>query len=314
MDTPINNAVPYPINTNDPVLRNDIPNATFSKLEFPTKKPFDIKVTLKELEPNDPPIEHQWRVFQTDITPYSLELTVRGGTIEGTSDITAEEKEIDVPVQETSIWCKITLNDLGDATKGEIDYGDEVPEDTPTEIYRLIAEIINRYPNDDFFPSIRQIQFEPIRILKTEGEIIYHPWKVTYGGSEVPEGAEEGAEPVPKWNYAGGEIYTQGTMQTVADGTLSGAGPFVVLSFVRDIETREINPYSAEVTLRSTVPDSDYYSQYRVLAKINAPSSLEVLQLQFEEIRIYEELVIENGEFKLQGYEVSHRNNYQPPT
>ena len=133
----------------------------------------------------------------------------------------------------------------------------------------------------------------------------YHPWKVTVGG--IVEGVQQ-------WNYAGGEIYTQGTMQTVAGGTLSGAGSFVVLSFDRDIDTREIDPDSAEVTLKTTVPDSDYNTQYRVLAKINTPSSLEVLQLQFEEIRIYEELVVENGEFKLQGYEVSHRNNYQPPT
>ena len=137
-----------------------------------------------------------------------------------------------------------------------------------------------------------------------------HPWKVTYAGSDTPEGAE----PVPQWGYKGGDIYTQGTMQTVADGTLSGEGEFVVLSFDRDLDTREIVPASAEVTLKTTVPDSDYNTQYRVLAKVTSEPSPTVLQLQFEEIRIYEELVIENGEIKLQGYEVSHRNNYQPPT
>jgi len=136
-----------------------------------------------------------------------------------------------------------------------------------------------------------------------------HPWKVTNGGS---------VEDVQQWNYAGGEIYTQGTMQTVTDGTLSdddaiGEG-FIVLAFDRDSSTREIVADSAVVTLEETVPNSNETTQYRVLAKVNSAEPVEILQLQFEELRIYEELVVENGALKLQSYEMSHRNNYNLPT
>jgi len=175
MDTPINNAVPYPINTNDPVLRNDIPNATFSKLKFPTKKPFNIGVTLAP-EPTAFPIEHQWRVFQSDtVDEVNAELKVREGTVEWGNTIVAEEFIFTAPTEEESIWCEITIDGSGNATKAEINHGKEIPEDTTTIIYHVIAEIYKRYPDGDFFPAIRQIQFEPIRRVG-EG---YHPFKIT---------------------------------------------------------------------------------------------------------------------------------------
>jgi hypothetical protein len=150
-----------------------------------------------------------------------------------------------------------------------------------------------------------------------EGDSIHHPWKVTNGGLVAPEGGEEGAEPVQQWNYVGGEIYTQGTKQTVVDGIVSdgdaiGAG-FIVLAFDRDPSTREIVADSAAVTLEETVPDSDYTTQYRVLAKVNSDYDNPVTQYQFEEIRIFEDLAVVNGEFQLIGLEMSHRNYYDLP-
>ena len=141
-----------------------------------------------------------------------------------------------------------------------------------------------------------------------EGGSVHHPWKVTNGGL---------VDDIQRWSYVGGEIYTQGVKQTVFDGSVSdddeiGAG-FIVLAFDRDPSSREIVADSAVVTLEETVPDSDYNTQYRVLAKVNSADDNPVTQYQFEEIRIFEDLAVVNGEFQLVGLEMSHRNYYELP-
>lgn len=140
------------------------------------------------------------------------------------------------------------------------------------------------------------------------GDSIHHPWKVTKG--DLVEGVQQ-------WDYVGGEVYTQGTLQTVIDGSVSdvnGVGTgFIVLSFDRNSSTREIVADSAEVTFEEIVPDSDYNTQYRVLAKVNSADTNPVTQHQFEEIRIFEDLAVVNGELQLVGLEMSHRNYYNLP-
>lgn len=175
MDTPINNSVPYPINTNDPVLRNGIPDATFSKLKFPHRRAFNIGIALAP-EQAAFPIEHQWRVLQSDVIEEKNQLTVRKGNVEWGGNVVAEELTFDAPTEEETIYCEITLDGSGNATGAVIDHKkiDEVPEDSPTKIHHVIAEIYNRYPEQDFFPAIRQIQFDPIRRVG-EG---YHPFKI----------------------------------------------------------------------------------------------------------------------------------------
>lgn len=140
------------------------------------------------------------------------------------------------------------------------------------------------------------------------GDSIHHPWKVTDGGL---------VDGIQQWDYVGGEIYTQGAMQTVIDGTVSdvdaiGDG-FIVLAFDRNPSTREIVADSAEVTFEAVVPNSDYTTQYRVLAKVSIVGDNPVTQHQFEEIRIFEDLAVVNGEFQLVGLEMSHRNYYELP-
>jgi len=129
----------------------------------------------------------------------------------------------------------------------------------------------------------------------------YHPWKVT------PQNSGE----LASWDVVGGTVYTQGTPFPVADDNIVGEYGYIVLKIEREFDSREIT--TAVLSLETTIPDSTYAYQYRPIASVNSSAVNPVTQYQFEEMRIYEELVLENGEFKLQGYEVSHRNNYYPP-
>jgi len=140
---------------------------------------------------------------------------------------------------------------------------------------------------------------------------LYHPWKVTDGGVDPED------DTLHTWNYVGGTVYAcgQGADITVADGSVDTSVPaadvpgFVVLVITRDDATREL--LTATVEFTETVADSDYTTQYRVLAEVGY--DVPVLQLQFEEMRIWEDLAVVNGEFNLLGLELSHRNTYEPP-
>jgi len=129
----------------------------------------------------------------------------------------------------------------------------------------------------------------------------YHPWKVT---------AQNSGE-LASWDVAGGTVYTQGNQFPVADDNFVGEYGHIVLKIDRNLNDREIT--SASLSFEPTIPTSSYDSQYRLIATVNSSADRKITQYQFEEMRIYEELIVENGEFKLQGYEVSHQNNYEPP-
>jgi hypothetical protein len=136
--------------------------------------------------------------------------------------------------------------------------------------------------------------------VSESGEKSHHPWKVIHAGGG-------------DWDYVGGDVYFcgQGATINIPDGTVNGTAGFVLLHITRDSSTRE--GLTADVIWSATVPDSDYVDQYRVLAYVHPTGPHKVTQHQFEEIRLFEELVIINGAFALQTYEISHRNNYDPP-
>jgi hypothetical protein len=69
----------------------------------------------------------------------------------------------------------------------------------------------------------------------------------------------------------------------------------------------------ATVVWAASVATSDETTQYRALAKLDPDEYPSILQLQFEEIRIWELMIVENGEFALMGAEMSHRETYAPP-
>ena len=140
------------------------------------------------------------------------------------------------------------------------------------------------------------------------GQGVCHPWKVTIGNLTDPEDPE-----TQGWDYTGGTVHLcgQGPDIVVADGTVTGSSGYVLLHITRDSSTRE--GLTAEVIWSATIPLSDYNDQYRVIAQVNPGYDCEVVQHQFEEIRLFEELVVINGAFALQAYEISHQNNYAPP-
>jgi hypothetical protein len=127
-----------------------------------------------------------------------------------------------------------------------------------------------------------------------------HPWLVTLG-------EDEGT-----WDVVGGEVYTQGGLITVADTTIIGGLGFAVLEITRNTVSRGITGASI-LWVAADPDDSTEATQYRVLAKLDPDEFPSILQLQFEEIRIWELMIVENGEFALMGAEMSHRNTYAPP-
>jgi hypothetical protein len=156
------------------------------------------------------------------------------------------------------------------------------------------------------------------------GETIRHPWKVVADGLGEPP--EEGV-PLRRWAYTGGVIHTnQGDWVTIPDGTVEGNDGGIYIEIMRDADSREIT--SAVVSFIETEPISDNVTQYRAIAQIigepppdplpdpppTTPPNATILQLQFEEIRLREELVIDSGEFALDVFELSHRNSYALPS
>jgi hypothetical protein len=127
------------------------------------------------------------------------------------------------------------------------------------------------------------------------GETIYHDWKVT---------ASAGS-----WDVAGGTVYSQGAPINVEDTFVVGSAGYVLLKITRNASTREMT--SAVIEFSAAIPTSDSTYQYRALAYVIADEP--VTQYQFEEIRIFEDLAIVNGEFQLVGLEMSHREYYTPP-
>jgi hypothetical protein len=134
------------------------------------------------------------------------------------------------------------------------------------------------------------------------GETINHPWKTTYEGE---------VEDVGQWEVIGDDVYIQNTAIAVATTTVAGDAGFVYLKIERDSATRA--GIDATIEFDTTMPTSDEQYQYRAIAAVDKTATPPVFQLQFEEIRIFEELIVENGAMKLQAYEMSHRNNYDLP-
>jgi hypothetical protein len=144
---------------------------------------------------------------------------------------------------------------------------------------------------------------EPAFYYTADGSNVHHPWKVSFASNNEDE--------TKSWKVVGGTVYTQGSPITVEDTEITGDAGYILLKIVRDGDSREMT--EAVVEFAATVTESDYSNQYRVLAYVDSEGDNQVTQYQFEEIRIFEDLAIVNGEFQLVGLEMSHRNYYAPP-
>jgi hypothetical protein len=270
---------------------------------------------------------HQWLTKR-----YNSEFYVQGGTIIHPDDtIAVEGHSFNTPSQPYYVYCEIELDGSGKPVNGVIKDNPaniNLPDDTDIKINIKLAELFNGHakPNEGFYPLVRQLRFEPIRIEGSLNSLNLHPWKVTYGGKTE---AEENS-----WIINLDTIHTCGQgddFEVIDDDEVLGDSGYVVVKITRGSSSREVT--EAKVEFLETLTNSDYNNQYRVLAKVDAgtPETEEpgpnpgdppviipavppsIIQYQFEEIRLFEELVIINGAFALQVYEISHQNNYELP-
>lgn len=136
-----------------------------------------------------------------------------------------------------------------------------------------------------------------------------HYWKVTLDGETAVPGTF-------KWIVAGNNVFTQGmTGSFTLLEEVEGAGiGYILLKITRDTASREATAF--ELVFSAAVTTSTEAIQYRPIALVNPDGDEgvdQVVQMQFEEIRIWELMIVQNGEFELMGAEMSHRNTYVPP-
>jgi hypothetical protein len=151
---------------------------------------------------------------------------------------------------------------------------------------------------DEVPGATQQHQQRRLRVVGGgSGSDIAHEWKVRF--------VEDGL-----YSVAGGTVYSQGDPITLSDNSVSIESGFIYLKIERDEVTREL--FDLTIESGSTMPSSTQQFQYIALAIVGGfPDP--IIQLKFDEIRIFEDLVVVNGEFQLIGLEVSDRNTYSLP-
>lgn len=129
---------------------------------------------------------------------------------------------------------------------------------------------------------------------------IIHDWKtVKTGDTSVSVSGGTITEPF---------LYVDGVSLTAS------SNGFVLLKISRDSSSRAI--ISTEILFNSDVTTSDYPDQYIPLAFIFTSEGkiTDVVQLKFEELHIFESLVVVDGEFKFAELLTAGRNMYSPQT
>lgn len=260
---------------------------------------YSAEVESYEGETEDDPIEHQWRTFQST----KAEWKIKGGTVESKVTelepviIKAIDKTIDRPTSAMDIWCKITVDAVSDEVlSAVIESGSRttetesaLPDNTDTEKYWLLAEVYNEYPSGSFYPAVRQIQFEPIRLFKSES--ILHPFKVT----SAPDAKYDVAVGV-----AGGITIPESNIMPAEDDD-------IYVKITRDAYSRAVT--AAVIDFGPLIPPSDQTNQYVLIARVTADG---IKQFRFEDIRLTEFLISEAGELKLVSV-FDTTNTYAPP-
>jgi len=126
-----------------------------------------------------------------------------------------------------------------------------------------------------------------------------HPWKVAGTGTED----EYVVLPDPVYGQ-GGPISVTGAVTL----TCVGAGE-IYLQVTRNVASRVLE--TAVLGFASVTPASDYTDQYRAIARLDGYGG--ILQLQQQEIRLYEVRIIANGASKLVDFDISSRIDYDLP-
>jgi hypothetical protein len=139
-----------------------------------------------------------------------------------------------------------------------------------------------------------------------EGDPVRHQWRAT--ASDDLELAVVGGVVTSQAGFAPIEVADVPVL-VIAD---SG---FVILTITRDADTRAVTGTPAISFYAGALPESDYNEQVVPLAKVTVEdeSISEILPLKFEELHIFEDLAVVNGEFMLADLLLASRNIYSLP-
>lgn len=136
------------------------------------------------------------------------------------------------------------------------------------------------------------------------GSEIIHPWKITEGTSPNT------------WDVRGGYIYDHNNVAIlVADTTVEIEAGYICLAIARNESSRVIETAGLLVPTIGTflvIPTSTQYTQYFVLGQVG-DSTNPIIQMQFQEIKVFEMLIVANGEFKFGNFQMMGANNYDLP-
>jgi hypothetical protein len=133
-----------------------------------------------------------------------------------------------------------------------------------------------------------------------------HQWKVT---AATNQGV----------NVTGGVFRSQGDFdQADVPDVVElevGASGYVILTVVRDIDSREVVEIPEISYVEGDLPESDYNNQIIPLAKVTFEDGVitNILQLKFEELHVFEDLVVVNGEFRFAELLMAGRKIYELP-
>ena len=160
-------------------------------------------------------------------------------------------------------------------------------------------------------PAPREQHWVPQPVQPIVYQSYFHEWKVTQAN-------DVSGQPVLNTvAVAGGTVRTNGgsvVVDTDPALALSGTNE-VFLKITRDSASRAIT--AAVIQQDTTVPTSTETDQYVPLAKVTLSDTgiaTNILQRQFGEISVWEDLALENGEFVLVPLAISGRNTYAVPT
>lgn len=126
-----------------------------------------------------------------------------------------------------------------------------------------------------------------------------HPWKVAGTGTE------------DEYSVADDSVYGQGGPISVTGSTTLTCGGVgeIYLQVTRNVASRVLE--TAILGFSSVTPASDYTDQYRAIARLDGYGG--ILQLQKQEIRLYEVRIIANGASKFMDFDTSSRLDYDLP-
>lgn len=159
------------------------------------------------------------------------------------------------------------------------------------------------------FPTPRPYHIEVELSDDYGGDEPRHPWYVI-------EGSASGT-----YDVKGGKVFDHIVLSTlpiiVEDTTVTWGDEegVIYLRIERELSSREI--VAATIEVAATIPLDDYTYQHFALANLNTDigeATFEpIVQVRFEDIRVFEMLIVANGEFRYGNFQMMGEMNYELP-